>query len=253
MSWKIFVNQLPESVLQAVLRIHKGVEENGEWRLLRLGNNRRIYRYQPSGDQAAWIVKWEWSRRPAHYFKSLRGKISAVDEQVATQTAIDAGLPAAACRFASATRFYRWPLHTLLVFECLEARPLRDVLFEARHDGAALRRLLQAVAQLSAQIHRTGLLHGDFSSTNILAEARGRLHIIDWKGLRRIEHGTIRDFRKDPACLLEDLMELGLARDEQKIFLGEYVRWGATLLSYRYPAFDGCHDFCRAKIPPAWV
>jgi len=224
MHWIIVKNELPDSILQAVLKVGVEADNSDQWQLLRWGNTRKIYRYQPDGNQPACLVKWGCRHNFGQWRRALLGRNEAIMEQRATQLAIDSGLPAVACRLLAVTNRWRWPKRTLLVFEYLaNANTLHAALDEALNLNRAVKPVLQKTAELTAEIHRAEILHGDLSSTNILVDEKDCFHIVDCKGLRRLDNAEPAAFRADLARLLEDFIRVGLRPLELEFFLHAYL------------------------------
>jgi hypothetical protein len=232
-SWNILRdNATPPQVRDSILQASASDNMPAEWVLLRESNSRRIWRADlPTGgpDGRSWLVKairgHAWSDG-ASFFRQ-RSSEAEIEFDNALR-AREAGLPAAPLRLLAVRRGWGLSSRAILAGEFLDgARDLASAFRAAWSAPRERRRLLDELAALAARLHRTGWAHGDFSGSNILTDAAGRLWLADWLKASRVDNDSDasreKAFRADLARVLGDLLfESGASRRELERFLRVY-------------------------------
>ncbi len=92
--WRVIENSLPADVRTAVLRVDELAPYAPEWKLLRSGNTRSIYRYSPpERNGQSWLIKWGHHYNFRQTCNALFGPTDADREAEAMRRALEAGIP----------------------------------------------------------------------------------------------------------------------------------------------------------------
>jgi hypothetical protein len=225
---RIIHNKLPDAVLQQVLRVDEAGAGDPRWQLLRSGNTRRTYKFSPSAEEPAWVVKWGCRYSSLKQVRNaILGRDLATVEWQKTEEAARRGIPVVRFSLVAAPRLSSGRIQSLLVCPFLEnSRNFLEALTDHRQEPKILHELLTGLGLRIAGVHQKNLLHQDFSLDNILVTDHGNtpeIIIIDWfKALPGHARGR-KGFRTDMAAPLSDMIYAGLTPEEMKIFLRAYA------------------------------
>lgn len=245
--WRIIENKLPPEICKAVLRVDQRESGSSHWQLLRSGNTRSIYRYTPERNGPSWLVKWGHNYGSRKTLKAIYDDTDANLEANAVRRALKMGIPTAPVRLVARTPYWKPPLHTLLVTEFLEgAGDLLSVLKEARMHGNSVRSITSNLADLLIRMHRAGVVHGDFSATNVLLGKNENLYVVDLLNMDDAGEDPLK-IQRDLIRIVRDLQSAGVAKYSILYFLKRYID-GRDIPLRSQPSFvDGVLDKARAQ------
>ena len=222
--WRVIENSLPADVRTAVLRVDELAPYAPEWKLLRSGNTRSIYRYSPpERNGQSWLIKWGHNYNFRQTCNALFGPTDADREAEAMRRALEAGIPTVPPRLTATTPLWRQPLQTILVTEFIAgSRDLFTILKEIRCNATSVKQLLSDLAELLIRIHRACIVHNDLSATNVLLKKNGELYVVDLAKMR-FAIKEMGEFHRDLTRIVIDLMAAGIATRDINSLLAYYV------------------------------
>jgi len=245
--WRIIENTLPPEVCRAVLCVDQRESVSSQWQLLRSGNTRSIYRYSPAGTGPSWLVKWGHHYGSRQTLKAIFEDTDANLEANAVRHALKMGVPTAPVRLVARTPYWKPPLHTLLVTDFIEgASDLFSALKKAQSLGKSLKPIASNLADLVIRLHRAGVVHGDFSATNVLLGKNENLYVVDLLKMGDAGEDSVR-FQRDLTRIVIDLQSAGAATSSIIHFLRRYLEGMAVPLQSRHFFIDHVLDKVLAR------
>jgi tRNA A-37 threonylcarbamoyl transferase component Bud32 len=230
---RIVFNHLPAEVLDAVLRVDEVKMNDPRWTLLRSGNTRKIYHFQPNPEKPSWIVKWGCRYTSLKKISgALTGRDQATLEWAKTRKAEECHLPVIPFSLLAVPRIQSGRIHSLLVSPYLE-KSLNLIQFLSAHRDhpARVHQTLTQLGRIVYDIHTHNLLHQDLSLDNVLIQDGDpeKLFIIDWFKMKELPKGNTELFGADLIAPLCDLFYVGTPDCAKKAFLESYTEKGTWL------------------------
>ena len=253
---RIIVNQLPPEVLDAVLRTDEVKENDPCWQLLRSGNTRRTYHYQPEQGKPSWIVKWGCRYTSLKKITgALTGRDQATLEWEKTKKAEECGLPVVPFSLLAVPKIQSGRLYSLLVSPYLEkSQNLIQFLSEQLDHPSLIQETLTQLGRIVSEIHEHDLLHRDLSLDNVLIQENDpwKLVIIDWFKMWSLPKRDNEKHWMDLIAPLCDMIYTGVPESQRTAFLEGYAEKGRWLQGRFQEMLDKAKEARIGIIRRAW-
>lgn len=225
-SCRIVLNELPDDVLEQMLRVDEVEESDLRWRLINRKREMTTFQFSPRPGGQSWYVQWGYHYSWRHFKASLMGRDEATMDWKKVSIASRMGIPVPRYRLLATPRLLTGSMDTLLAREYLkDAKSVGRFLIDQLNNAQTIERTLFSLGDLLGAVHARALLHGDYTLDTILIQYDDpeRIAVMDWHEMHAAPPDDTLAYREELAVLLNELVHMGLDDERLRIVLRAYA------------------------------